>query len=59
MTDDDQQQAKVLVPQMALTVIDRAVQVHGAMGVCQDTPLASMWAHVCLSPLLAIFPLSV
>lgn len=31
---------------MALTVIDRAVQVHGAMGVCQDTPLASMWAHI-------------
>jgi acyl-CoA dehydrogenase len=42
-------EAKILVPQMALTVIDRAVQVHGAMGVCQDTPLASMWAHV--SPL--------
>jgi acyl-CoA dehydrogenase len=31
---------------MALTIIDRAVQVHGAMGVCQDTPLASMWAHL-------------
>lgn len=39
-------QAKVLVPQMALTVIDRAVQTYGAMGVCQDTPLASMWANV-------------
>jgi acyl-CoA dehydrogenase len=26
-------------------VIDRAVQVHGGMGVCQDTPLAGMWAH--------------
>lgn len=39
-------EAKILVPQMALTVIDRAVQVHGAMGVCQDTPLASMWAHI-------------
>ena len=35
-----------MVPNMALTVIDRAVQVHGAMGVCQDTPLASMWAHI-------------
>jgi acyl-CoA dehydrogenase len=43
-------QAKVLVPQMALTVIDRAVQVHGAMGVCQDTPLANMWAHVSSYP---------
>lgn len=37
--------AKVLVPQMALTVIDRAVQSYGGMGVCQDTPLANMWAH--------------
>jgi len=39
-------EAKILVPTMALTVIDRAVQVHGAMGVCQDTPLANMWAHI-------------
>ncbi|QDS72344.1 hypothetical protein FKW77_007973 [Venturia effusa] len=38
-------QAKVLVPQIALQVIDRAVQAHGAAGVSQDTPLASMWAH--------------
>lgn len=39
-------QAKVKVPQVALDVIDKAVQVHGAMGVCQDTPLAFMWAHL-------------
>jgi acyl-CoA dehydrogenase len=39
-------EAKVLVPSMALTVIDRAVQAHGAMGVCQDTPLANMWAQI-------------
>lgn len=39
-------QAKILVPTMACTVIDRAVQAHGAMGVCQDTPLANMWAHI-------------
>jgi acyl-CoA dehydrogenase len=39
-------QAKVKVPQVALEVIDRAIQAHGAMGVCQDTPLASMWAHL-------------
>ncbi|MCJ1476924.1 hypothetical protein MMC13_005593 [Lambiella insularis] len=39
-------EAKVLVPQMALTVIDRAVQAYGAMGVCQDTPLANMWAGI-------------
>ncbi len=39
-------QAKVLVPQMALTVIDRAVQTFGGAGVCQDTPLANMWAQI-------------
>lgn len=37
-------QAKVLVPQTALAVIDRAIQAYGAAGVCQDTPLANMWA---------------
>jgi acyl-CoA dehydrogenase len=36
--------AKVLVPQMALQVIDRAVQTYGAAGLCQDTPLPSLWA---------------
>jgi acyl-CoA dehydrogenase len=39
-------EAKVLVPQTALTVIDRAVQSFGAAGVCQDTPLANMWANI-------------
>lgn len=39
-------QAKVMTPTMACTVIDRAVQAHGAMGVCQDTPLANSWAHI-------------
>ena len=39
-------EAKVLVPQMALTVIDRAVQAYGGAGVCQDTPLANMWAQI-------------
>lgn len=39
-------QAKILVPNMALEVIDKAVQTYGAQGVCQDTPLAAMWAHV-------------
>jgi acyl-CoA dehydrogenase len=38
--------AKIMVPEMALAVIDRAVQAHGAAGVSQDTPLASMWAHM-------------
>jgi acyl-CoA dehydrogenase len=39
-------EAKIMVPQVALTVIDRAIQTHGAMGVCQDTPLANMWAGI-------------
>ena len=39
-------EAKVMVPQMALTVIDRAVQAFGGEGVCQDTPLANMWAQI-------------
>ena len=36
---------KVAVPNMALKVIDRAIQVHGAGGVTQDFPLAQMWVH--------------
>ena len=36
---------KVVAPSMALRVIDRAVQAHGAMGVCGDSVLAAMWAH--------------
>jgi acyl-CoA dehydrogenase len=39
-------EAKILVPQMALTVIDRAVQSFGGAGVSQDTPLANMWANI-------------
>ena len=36
-------QIKVAVPNMALRVVDRAIQIHGALGVSQDTPLAAMW----------------
>ena len=35
---------KVVVPRMTLWVLDKAVQVHGAAGVSDDTPLARMWA---------------
>ncbi|HJO03443.1 MAG TPA: acyl-CoA dehydrogenase family protein [Acidobacteriota bacterium] len=35
---------KVAAPQMSLEVIDRAIQAHGGMGVCQDTFLAAAWA---------------
>ena len=37
---------KVVAPAMACRVIDRAVQVHGGMGVSQDTPLAYAWAGI-------------
>ncbi|KAF5387802.1 hypothetical protein D9615_000188 [Tricholomella constricta] len=36
--------AKFVVPTMALTVIDRAIQSFGAEGVSQDTELAARWA---------------
>jgi acyl-CoA dehydrogenase len=36
---------KVAVPNVALKVIDRAIQVHGAAGVTQFFPLAEMYAH--------------
>lgn len=37
---------KVIAPEMALKVIDRAIQVHGAMGVSQDSFLAKAWAGI-------------
>jgi acyl-CoA dehydrogenase len=37
---------KVAAPQVALRIIDRAIQVHGGAGVSDDVPLASMYAHM-------------
>lgn len=37
---------KTVAPRMALKVIDEAAQMFGAMGISQDTPLASKWTHV-------------
>lgn len=39
-------QIKVAAPQMALKVIDEAVQMYGGQGVSQDTSLARAWTHV-------------
>jgi acyl-CoA dehydrogenase len=36
---------KVAAPRAALSVLDRAIQIHGGGGVSQRFPLASMWAH--------------
>ena len=35
---------KVAAPNVALRVVDRAIQAHGGAGVSDDTPLARMWA---------------
>ena len=37
---------KVAAPNIALKVVDRAIQVHGAGGVTDDFPLAAAWAHL-------------
>ncbi len=36
---------KIVVPRMTCEVVDRAIQAHGGMGVCQDTPLAVFWVY--------------
>jgi acyl-CoA dehydrogenase len=37
---------KVAAPNIALKIIDRAIQVHGGGGVTDDFPLAMAWAHL-------------
>jgi len=37
---------KVAAPNIALKIVDRAIQVHGAGGVTDDFPLAGFWAHL-------------
>lgn len=37
---------KVLAPDVALKVLDRAMQFHGGAGLSWDTPLPEMWAHM-------------
>ncbi|HZU44466.1 MAG TPA: acyl-CoA dehydrogenase family protein [Terriglobales bacterium] len=37
---------KVVAPNVALRVLDRAIQAHGGTGVSQDTFLAHAWANV-------------
>ena len=39
-------QIKVVAPRIALEITDEAVQMHGAMGVTQDVPLARMWTSL-------------
>jgi acyl-CoA dehydrogenase len=37
---------KVAAPNVALRVVDRAIQVYGGEGISDDSPLAAMWAHL-------------
>jgi acyl-CoA dehydrogenase len=39
-------QIKVVVPNIALEIIDRAIQMHGAAGVSDDVPLAELYASI-------------
>ncbi|PWE32001.1 acyl-CoA dehydrogenase [Maritimibacter sp. 55A14] len=39
-------QIKVVAPEVALEVTDQAVQMFGAQGISQDTPLARQWTHL-------------
>ncbi len=39
-------QIKVVAPRVALKVTDEAVQMCGAQGISQDTPLARSWTHL-------------
>ena len=39
-------QIKVVAPEVALRVTDMAVQMFGAAGISQDTPLARQWTHL-------------
>lgn len=39
-------QAKVAAPEMACRVVDRAMQMHGAAGLSQDTPLSVLYARL-------------
>ena len=36
---------KVTVPLMCQTVADRALQAHGGMGICQDTPIPEIFSY--------------
>jgi acyl-CoA dehydrogenase len=37
---------KVAAPNLALRIIDRAIQIHGGGGISDDFPLAMMYAHI-------------
>lgn len=36
---------KTAVPNISIRIVDQAIQMYGALGVSQDTPLAAMYMH--------------
>ena len=38
--------AKAMVPERTCQIIDQAIQIHGATGISQWTPLADLYADV-------------
>jgi len=36
---------KIVVPRMTCEIVDKAIQAHGGMGVCEDTPLPIFWLY--------------
>ena len=36
---------KIVIPRMVQEVADRAMQAHGGMDICQDTPLPEIWTY--------------
>jgi len=38
--------AKAMVPERTCQIIDQAIQIHGATGISQRTPLADMYVDV-------------
>ena len=36
---------KVVAANVVMDVLDRSIQVHGALGMTDDTPLAAMWRY--------------
>ncbi len=38
-------QIKVVAANMVMNVLDRAIQMHGALGMSDDTPLAAFWRY--------------
>src|SRR3712207_220173 len=37
---------KVSAANVVMDVLDRAIQVHGSLGMTDDTPLSGLWRHL-------------